>query len=140
MNDLPKTADQALNERDYGVYTGKDKWEVKSEVGEDEFNTIRRGWDNLIPEGENLKQVYDRVIPYFKSEILPKLQDGKTILLVAHGNSIRALIKYLDNISDEGIADVEMKFGKVLIYRFEPGSDMPIDREERQAEIEQTHA
>ncbi len=140
MNDLPKTADQALNERDYGVYTGKDKWEVKSEVGEDEFNTIRRGWDNLIPEGENLKQVYDRVIPYFKSEILPKLQDGKTILLVAHGNSIRALIKHLDNISDEGIADVEMKFGKVLIYRFEPGSDMPIDREERQAEIEQTHA
>ncbi|NCU30310.1 2,3-diphosphoglycerate-dependent phosphoglycerate mutase [Candidatus Saccharibacteria bacterium] len=140
MNELPKTANAALNERDYGVYTGKEKWEVKEEVGEDEFTVIRRGWDNVIPEGENLKQVYDRVIPYFKAEILPKLQAGKTILVVAHGNSIRALIKYLDRISDEDIADVEMKFGKVLIYRFKQGNDRPVDKKERQADIEQTHA
>lgn len=140
MNNLPKTANAALNERDYGVYTGKDKWEVKEEVGEDEFTVIRRGWDNVIPEGENLKQVYDRVIPYFKTEILPKLQAGETILLVAHGNSIRALFKYLDDISDEDIADVEMKFGKVVIYGFEPGNDMPVSKEERQTDIEQTHA
>lgn len=140
MNQLPKTADTALNERDYGIYTGKNKWEVKEEVGEDEFTLIRRGWDNVIPEGENLKQVYERVIPYFKAEILPKLQAGETVLLVAHGNSIRALIKYLDSISDEDIADVEMKFGKVLIYRFEKDNDMPVGKEERQADIEQTRA
>lgn len=140
LNDLPKTADAALNERDYGIYTGKDKWEVKEEVGEDEFTVIRRGWDNVIPEGENLKQVYERVVPYFKSDILPKLQQGETVLVVAHGNSIRALIKYLDGISDDDIADVEMTFGKVLIYTFEPGNDRPILKEERQAAIEQTHA
>lgn len=140
MNQLPKTADTALNERDYGIYTGKNKWEVKEEVGEDEFTLIRRGWDNVIPEGENLKQVYERVIPYFIAEILPKLQAGETVLLVAHGNSIRALIKYLDSISDEDIADVEMKFGKVLIYRFEKDNDMPVGKEERQADIEQTRA
>jgi 2,3-bisphosphoglycerate-dependent phosphoglycerate mutase len=140
MNQLPKTANEALNERDYGVYTGMDKWEVKEKVGEEEFNTIRRGWDNVIPEGENLKQVYERVIPYFISEILPKLQAGETILMVAHGNSIRALIKYLEEVSDEDIADVEMKFGKVLIYQFESGNDLPVSREERQTDIEQTHA
>ena len=140
MNNLPKTAHAALNERDYGIYTGKDKWEVKAEVGDETFNTIRRGWDNTIPEGENLKQVYDRVIPYFQSEILPKLQNGQTILLVAHGNSIRALIKYLEQISNEAIADVEMKFGKVLIYTFAPNSATPISKEERQADIEQTKA
>lgn len=140
MNQLPKTADAALNERDYGIYTGKEKWEVKDEVGEDEFNMIRRGWGNMIPEGENLKRVYERVIPYFTSEIMPKLHAGKTILLVAHGNSIRALIKYLDGISDEGIADVEMKFGQVLVYTFNAESEKPLTKEVRQAEIEQTHA
>lgn len=140
MNNLPKAAHAALNERDYGIYTGKDKWEVKAEVGDKAFNIIRRGWDNAIPEGENLKQVYDRVVPYFQSEILPKLQNGQTILLVAHGNSIRALIKYLEQISNDAIADVEMKFGKVLIYRFAPDSPMPITKEERQADIEQTKA
>ena len=140
MNDLPKTADAALNERDYGIYTGKDKWEVKDEVGEDEFNVIRRGWDNNIPEGENLKQVYDRVIPYFTAEILPKLQAGETVLVVAHGNSIRALIKFLDEISDDNIADVEMKFGQVLVYTFAAESEKPLTKEVRQAAIEQTHA
>lgn len=140
MNELPKTAARELNERDYGVYTGKDKWEVKEEVGEDEFNVIRRGWDNEIPQGENLKQVYERVVPYFMAKILPKLQNGETILLVAHGNSIRALIKYLENVSDEAIADVEMKFGRVLVYEFEAGNDLPVHKEERQAQIEQTHA
>lgn len=140
MNQLPTTAAEELNERDYGIYTGKDKWEVKEEIGEEGFNTIRRGWDNEIPEGENLKQVYARTVPYFKSEILPKLQNGETILIVAHGNSIRALMKYLDSISDEDIANVEMKFGKALIYEFEPGNDLPIKKEERQADIEQTKA
>lgn len=140
MNDLPKTANQALNERDYGVYTGKNKWEVEKEVGEEAFTAIRRGWDTPIPDGENLKQVCERVIPYFKAEILPKLWQGETILMVAHGNSIRALMKYLDTISDEAIADVEMKFGQVLIYTFEAGSDMPSHKEVRQANIEQTHA
>lgn len=140
INDLPKTAAQELNERDYGIYTGKNKWEVQKEVDEETFTGLRRGWDFPVEGGENLKQVYERVLPYFMSEILPKLQAGENILMVAHGNSIRALMKYLDQVSDEAIADVEMKFGQVLVYRFESGNDMPVEKVSLQADIEQTHA
>ncbi len=140
MNELPKTAAIELNERDYGKYTGLNKWEVKESVDEATFTGLRRGWDFPVEGGENLKQVYERVIPYFLSEILPKLQAGENILMVAHGNSIRALMKYLENISDEAIADTEMKFGQVLIYQFEAGNDKPIEKTSLQANIEQTHA
>lgn len=140
INELPKTAAQELNERDYGIYTGKNKWEVQKEVDEATFTGLRRGWDFPVEGGENLKQVYERVIPYFTSEILPKLQAGENILMVAHGNSIRALMKYLEDISDVGIADVEMKFGQVLVYAFEAGNDKPVEKVSLQANIEQTHA
>lgn len=140
LTSLPKTSDARLNERDYGVYTGKNKWEVQKEVDEAVFTGLRRGWDFPVEGGENLKQVYERVQPYFLSDILPKLQAGKNILLVAHGNSIRALVKYLDSISDQDIADFEMKFGRVLIYRFGEDSDKPAEKEVLQADIEQTHA
>ena len=140
LNELPKTATAELNERDYGVYTGKNKWEVQQSVDEATFTGLRRGWDFPVEGGENLQQVYSRVVPYFEREILPKLQAGENILMVAHGNSIRALIKYLENISDENIADVEMKFGQVLIYCFESSSNTPVDKTVLQATIEQTKA
>lgn len=119
-----------LKERDYGIYTGKDKWEVQKEVTEDVFTGIRRGWDYPIPEGENLKQVYDRTVPYFLKEILPRLKRGEKVLIVAHGNSIRALMKYLDDVTDEGIADVEMPLGHLLIYTFDGNSDMPLEKQD----------
>ena len=133
--ELPTTQATELNERDYGDLTGKNKWEVKSEIGEEAFNGIRRGWDYPVPGGETLKMVYERVIPYFKREILPKLQAGENILLVAHGNSIRALMKELDQISDEDMANVEMRFGQVLVYKFDADSNLPVEREVRQIEI-----
>ncbi len=133
--ELPTTQATELNERDYGDLTGKNKWEVKSEIGEEAFNGIRRGWDYPVPGGETLKMVYERVIPYFKREILPKLQAGENILLVAHGNSIRALMKELDQISDENMANVEMPFGQVLVYKFDADSNLPVEREVRQIEI-----
>lgn len=140
LNTLPKTAAAAIDERDYGIYTGKNKWEVQQSVSEETFMGLRRGWDFPVEGGENLKQVYERVVPYFETEMLPKLQNGENLLMVAHGNSIRALMKYLENISDEGIADVEMKFGQVLIYRFEAGTNRPVEKVSLQANIEQTHA
>lgn len=140
LNNLPKTAAAEINERDYGKYTGMNKWEVKETVDEATFTGLRRGWDFPVEGGENLKQVYERVIPYFEKEMLPKLQAGENLLMVAHGNSIRALMKYLDNISDEGIADVEMIFGQLLIYRFEEGKDLPVEKISLQAPIQQTHA
>jgi 2,3-bisphosphoglycerate-dependent phosphoglycerate mutase len=140
LDDLPKTANAALNERDYGKYTGMNKWEVKDSVDEATFNGLRRGWDFPVEGGENLKQVYERVVPYFEREILPKLKGGENILMVAHGNSIRALMKYLEDISDEGIADVEMKFGQVLIYRFTSDAEKPVEKVSLQAPVEQTKA
>lgn len=128
-----------INERDYGDLTGKNKWEVKEEVGEEAFNGIRRGWDYSVPGGETLKDVSARVVPYFESEMLPKLKAGENILMAAHGNSIRALVKYLDEVADEDVAQVEMGFGQVLVYEFDENGEM-INREVLQAEVEPTHA
>ncbi|MBP6925226.1 2,3-diphosphoglycerate-dependent phosphoglycerate mutase [Candidatus Saccharibacteria bacterium] len=128
-----------INERDYGDLTGKNKWEVKEEIGEEAFNGIRRGWDYPVPGGETLKDVSSRVVPYFENEMLPKLKQGQNILMAAHGNSIRALMKYLDNVADEDVAKVEMGFGQVLVYEFNNDGEI-ISREVLQAEVEPTHA
>ena len=130
--EVPNEHAKELNERDYGDYTGKNKWEVQKLVGEEEFNRIRRGWDTNIPNGENLKMVYERAVPYFLNKILPLLREGKNVLIVAHGNSIRALMKYIENISDEGIASVEMIFGSVLIYDLDSDGRM-VNKEVRQS-------
>ena len=119
LGDIPTEIDPALRERSYGIYTGKNKWQVKEEVGEEEFQRIRRSWDHPIPEGENLKQVYERVVPYFEKRILPDLKAGKNVLVSAHGNSLRALVKRLDNISDETISELEIGTGEVYIYDFD---------------------
>lgn len=105
-----------LDERDYGDYTGKNKWEVKKTLGEEEFNKLRRGWNYPVPNGETLKMVYERAIPFYLEKILPLIKEGKNILVVSHGNTIRSLEKYIENISDAGIAKVEMIFGSVLVY------------------------
>jgi 2,3-bisphosphoglycerate-dependent phosphoglycerate mutase len=106
----------AIDERDYGKLAGHDKWQVRAAIGVHAFNDIRRGWDVPVPDGETLKDVYERVIPWYREIVLPQLLKGKNILLVAHGNSNRALRKYLENISHEAIKYVEMDFAKVRIY------------------------
>ena len=140
VENLPSTHAAELNERDYGDLTGKNKWEVKSEIGDEAFNGIRRGWDYPVPGGETLKDVHARVVPYFEREILPKLQNGENILLVAHGNSIRALIKHLDQIPEAEMANVEMPFGQLLVYTFKPGQSLPIKKEVLSVEIEAVNA
>jgi 2,3-bisphosphoglycerate-dependent phosphoglycerate mutase len=120
----------AINERDYGVYTGLNKWQVKEQVGEQAFQGIRRGWDYPIPRGERLKDVYERSVPFYKSIVLPHLAEGRVVALVAHGNSLRSLIKYLESIDDAGIGHVEMIFGTVLIYRVDEAGRM-VDKEVR---------
>ena len=115
----PITQTDSLNERNYGDYTGKNKWELQRQLGDEKFQEIRRGWDSPIPNGESLKDVSERVLPYFAEEILPKLKHGKNILVSAHGNSLRALIKYLDNITDEDVSKLELKTGEVYVYTFD---------------------
>lgn len=107
---------ETLNERDYGIFTGKNKWDIEKEVGKEKFSQIRRGWDYKIPEGESLKDVYNRVVPYYRENILPDLTSGKNILIVAHGNSLRALVKYLENISNKDVLKLEIKLGSVYFY------------------------
>lgn len=114
--DVPYERVPALNERDYGDYTGKNKWEVQKQIGVEAFNSLRRDWDYPVPNGETLKDVYERTVPYYMKEVLPKLKSGKNVLIVAHGNSLRALIKYLESISDQDVANLEMPFGNLMIY------------------------
>jgi 2,3-bisphosphoglycerate-dependent phosphoglycerate mutase len=116
---FPTKSHKALNERHYGIHTGKNKWEVKEEVGEEHFQNMRRGWDVPIPEGETLKDVHARVVPYFVDHVLPDLESGKNTLIVAHGNSLRALAKHLGNLSDEAVCDLEIGTGEVHCYTFE---------------------
>lgn len=131
--EVPTEHSAALNERDYGDYTGKNKWEMEKILGEDEHKKLRRGWDYPIPNGETLKMVYERTVPYFLEKILPKVKEGKNTLVVAHGNSLRTLIKYIENISDNKIADVEMPFGAILIYDLDENGRM-MNRELRETQ------
>lgn len=116
---IPTIRDKAINERDYGDFTGKNKWEIQKMVGEEQFTNIRRSWDFQIPNGESLKQVYERVIPYYQNIMLPKLKSGTNILVCAHGNSLRALIKYLENISDTDIPNLELPTGGIYVYQID---------------------
>ncbi len=113
---LPIAKTQALNERDYGDYTERNKWDIQNELGEEEFQRIRRSWDFPPPNGESLEMVYERVLPYYKSEIEPKLKEEKNVIIAAHGNSLRALVKYLESISDDDIANLEIGTGEAYIY------------------------
>jgi 2,3-bisphosphoglycerate-dependent phosphoglycerate mutase len=113
------TADAALQERDYGDLTGMNKWVVEQQHGAEQFTKWRRGWNEPVPGGETLKDVYKRVVPYFEKHVLPELKHGHNVLIVAHGNSLRALMKSLDHLSDLGVEQLEMPFGNVLIYTFD---------------------
>lgn len=105
-----RVSTSAIKERNYGIYTGCNKSIVPF--------IIRRGWDPIVEGGENLKQVFERVVPYFIQEIEPKLKLGKNIIISAHGNSLRALIKYLKNLSDEEIVKLEIPTGEVVIIDY----------------------
>lgn len=114
--EVPYSRVAAINERDYGIYTGKNKWQVKRKIGQVAFDKLRRGWNELVPDGETLKDVYERVVPFYRHTVVPLLIAKRNILLVAHGNSIRSLVKYIEHLSDKQIEDTEMIFGTTLIY------------------------
>lgn len=116
---LDHTSHGALNERHYGIHTGKNKWQVKDEIGEEEFNKIRRGWDTKIPEGETLKDVHARVVPYYEKQIKKDLESGENVLVVAHGNTLRALVKHLEDLDEAQVCDVEIETGEVHCYHMD---------------------
>ncbi len=130
--DIPITRDPALNERDYGDLTGMNKWQVREQHGEEQFLKWRRSWDYPVPGGETLKDVYARVVPYYQAHILPELQQGRNVVVAAHGNSLRALVKYLEDISDEYIPGLEIATGEIYLYNVGPDGQI-LDKEIRAA-------
>jgi len=110
---------QALRERNYGEHTKKNKWGILKELGEEKFKKLRRGWNDPVPNGETLKDVYSRVVPYYRNGILPNIKQGKNVLISAHENSLRALVKYLDGLSDSDVENLEIATGEVLIYKID---------------------
>ena len=136
---VPIRSAAAFNERDYGELTGMNKWAVEEKFGETQFNKWRRGWDEPVPEGETLKVVYRRAVPYFEKHIEPLLKSGKNVLLVAHGNSLRTIIKHLDELTDKQVESLDMPFGEVLIYTFDSHGKVT-DKVIRKIPIKQTPA
>ncbi|WP_242337009.1 2,3-diphosphoglycerate-dependent phosphoglycerate mutase [Limosilactobacillus urinaemulieris] len=128
-----------LNERHYGALSGLNKAKVKEEVGAEQLHRWRRGYSEVppklkhrqherrydrlgvkMPYSESLAMTQKRLLPYWEDQIAPRLMDGKNQLIVAHGSSLRALIKYLDQIPDDQIDQVEVPNGKPILYEFDP--------------------
>ena len=109
---------EALNERNYGSLAGLNKDDARKKWGEEQVHVWRRSFDIPPPDGESLKNTAERVLPYFNQQIMPKIIDGNNILIAAHGNSLRALIMQLDNISQEDIVKLEIPTGAPIHYSF----------------------
>ncbi|ASE12013.1 2,3-bisphosphoglycerate-dependent phosphoglycerate mutase [Kocuria rhizophila] len=139
---IPVKRSWRLNERHYGALQGKNKAEIREEYGEEQFMTWRRSYDTPppalddssewsqagdpryadvaeLPRTECLKDVLERFMPYWDEQIVPDLKAGKTVLVAAHGNSLRALVKHLDGISDEDIAGLNIPTGIPLYYELD---------------------
>ena len=118
--EIPIIKNEALNERHYGSLAGLNKDDARKKWGDEQVHIWRRSFDIPPPDGESLKDTADRVLPYFETEIMPKVVSGSSILIAAHGNSLRALIMKLDSISPEDIVKLEIPTGAPIQYEFTP--------------------
>ncbi|MCX6663878.1 MAG: 2,3-bisphosphoglycerate-dependent phosphoglycerate mutase [Euryarchaeota archaeon] len=118
-NEIPIYQSVDLAERYYGDLQGLNKADTMKKYGEQQVHIWRRSYDVNPPKGESLKDTCERTIPYYKNYILLELQAGKNILIIAHGNSLRSIIKYVENISDEDIPNVEIPTGVPIVYTFD---------------------
>jgi len=116
VTNLSVVKNQALNERDYGDLSGLNKDEAREKWGDEQVHIWRRSFDTPPPGGESLKGTAERVLPYFKKEILPQLLEGKNILITAHGNSLRSLVMELDQLTKEQVIKLEIATGDPIYY------------------------
>ena len=138
---IPETKDWRLNERHYGGLTGLDKQETRERHGDEQVHIWRRSFDTPppvmdagspydlaadpryarieVPQSESLKDTIARVLPYYEGSIVPHLKAGATVLVSAHGNSLRALVKHLSGISDEDITGLEIPTGQPIVYELD---------------------
>lgn len=147
---IPVRRHWRLNERHYGALQGKDKKQIREEFGEEQFMLWRRSYDvppppielgsefsqdadpryagEPIPRSECLKDVLERALPYWHESIVPDLRAGRTVLVAAHGNSLRAIVKYLDDIDDESIAGLNIPTGIPLVYELDEETLKPVTK------------
>lgn len=117
---LETRRDKALNERDYGELSGLNKDDARTQWGPEQVLIWRRSYDVPPPGGESLKDTAERVLPYYKENIWPQVKNGKNVLVAAHGNSIRALIMYLEELSAKEILEREVATGRPIVYKLTP--------------------
>ena len=117
--DLPVVIDKSLDERNYGQLQGLNKNEVKKQYGEEQVKLWRRSCNQAPPGGESLKDVYNRVVPFCRKYIERDLKQGKSVLVVASHNSLRALVKYIEKISNKDIINLEIPAGALIKYELD---------------------
>lgn len=114
---LETIRDQALNERDYGDLAGLNKDEARVKFGEEQVHIWRRSYDVPPPGGESLKDTAARVLPYYVHKLLPQVMGGRTVLVAAHGNSLRALIMAMEGLTGDEIVKRELGTGVPIVYQ-----------------------
>ena len=117
LKSIPIIRDQALNERDYGDLTGLNKDDARKKWGEEQVHIWRRSYDVPPPGGESLKDTVARTLPYYVSEILPRVLRGERVLVAAHGNSLRSIVMVLERHNRETILKREIATGAPIVYR-----------------------
>ena len=122
QSDIQVIKNQCLNERNYGDLAGLNKDDAREKWGEEQVYVWRRSFDVPPPGGESLKDTAERVLPYFHSEIFPKVEDGLDVLIAAHGNSLRALVMELEEINSDEIVKLEIATGDPLTYEYSMGN------------------
>ena len=115
---IPAYVSEKLNERYYGKLQGLNKEEAKKTFGEEQVKLWRRSYDIAPPGGESLKDTFNRTVPFYKKFIEPELKAGKNILIVSSGNSLRSIVKHIENISDDEITNFEIPFGGLAKYGY----------------------
>ncbi|MFZ9815703.1 MAG: 2,3-bisphosphoglycerate-dependent phosphoglycerate mutase, partial [Candidatus Kapaibacteriota bacterium] len=127
---IPTQRSEKLNERHYGDLQGLNKDEVGNQFGKDQLKIWRRSYDTPPPNGESLKMTQERVLPYFHENIIPILKQGKHVLITAHGNSLRALIAELDNLTKEEILELNIATGKPIVYTIDEQTMKILDKKQ----------
>lgn len=118
---IPVHKDKRLNERHYGSLQGLNKKETAEKYGAEQVHIWRRSFDVPPPDGESLKMNAERTLPYFKENIIGDLENGKNVLVAAHGNSLRSIVMFIENISKEDVVKLEIQTGVPRTYVFENG-------------------
>jgi 2,3-bisphosphoglycerate-dependent phosphoglycerate mutase len=120
QRDLPVERDAALNERHYGDLQGLNKAETAKRYGDEQVHVWRRSYDVAPPGGESLKDTAARTLPYFQAHVVPALKTGETVLVAAHGNSLRSIVMDLEKLTREQILELNLATGVPIVYRLDP--------------------